>query len=173
MLVWEVGLFQTHILILQYGKCSHVMQIKLALNGTNEGHRNETAFDSFKGLFSAPAGFFSFILWRRSVLKAQLALTTKTHFTERCLVVVKYMVFSVKPHYSALVVSCRLPSLKERWPPTSSLQVVSSSERTAWASCAPHSWASQKAILSVSRIYSKTIWITGTNRVNISQRQRD
>lgn len=61
----------------------------------------------------------------------------RPHFLERCPVHIKYMVFTVKPHYSALVMSCRLPSLKERWPLTSSLQVKSSTERTAQAFCAP------------------------------------
>lgn len=93
----------------------------------------------------------------------------KTQFPQRCLVIMEYMVFSVKPHYSALAMSCRLPSPKESCPLTSSLQVMSSSERTVWASCAPYSWASQKAILSVYETYLKTIRITRRNRVNVSQ----
>lgn len=126
--------------------------------------------DSFERLFSAPVGFFSFVLCDCLSLDAKLTLLIKTHFPKRCLVVMGYMVFSVKPHYSALVMSCRLPSPKERCPLTSSLQVMSSSaDRTARASCAPHSWASQKAILSVYKSHSKTIRITGMNRVNVSQ----
>lgn len=58
------GFILRHILILQYGKCSHVV-----LNGTNEGHIKETASVSLKGFLSAPAGFFSFILYRLFVLK--------------------------------------------------------------------------------------------------------
>lgn len=61
----------------------------------------------------------------------------KTHFPKRCPVVMKYMLFSAEPYYSVLVASCILSSLKERWPLTSSLQVISSAERTAWDFNAP------------------------------------
>lgn len=53
-------------------------------------------------------------------------------------------------------------------PLTSSLQVMSPSEPRAWASCAPYSWASQKAILSVSKSYWETIQMAAMNRVNVS-----
>lgn len=70
--------------------------------------------------------------------------------------------------YSGHVVHI-LPAPEERCPPlTSSLQVMSPSERRAWASCAPYSWPSQKAILSVSKSYWKTIQMTVMNRVNVS-----
>lgn len=64
-------------------------------------------------------------------------MAIKTCSTWWCLVVIEYMVFSARPHYSALVMSCILPAPEERCAPrmhmTSSLQVMSSSERTGRA----------------------------------------
>lgn len=53
---------------------------------------------------------------------------------------------------------------------TSSLQVMSSSEKNGRAPshAPPHSWASQKAVLSVCKTYWKTIRTAAMNRVNVS-----
>lgn len=81
----------------------------------------------------------------------------------------EYIVFSQKPHYFAAVMSCIYCQLQRKDVPLDKLITGHVSfRRRAWASCAPYSWASQKAILSVSKSYWKTIQMTVMNRVNVS-----
>lgn len=70
----------------------------------NESCTNESASDSSKDFPQHQlVSFCDF--WTLCIKMHNQTLTMSTHFPKRCLVVMEYMVFSVKPHYSALVVS--------------------------------------------------------------------
>ena len=71
---------------------------------------------SWERVFSAPVDFFAASFCFRLPQNAQRTAPMKTRFPKRCLVVMEHMVFSVKPHYFALVMSCRLPYPKESCP---------------------------------------------------------
>lgn len=106
--------------------------------------------------FSEQVGCLSFLLLWFFVFRCITDLTVKTRFPMRYLVVVEYMVFPVKPHYCALVMSCRLPSPQKRWPLTSSLQVMSSSERNSPGLLCPPQLGLTKGhlvILSIRKLF--------------------